>query len=175
MSDLESRRMRREGEPVFEGLSGLKAARVVLPAVALLSACSGIPQTERETRQATLYHKYAGSAVESFTYLGRYDSWTSIGQNQLVVWTTPNEAYLITVRNPCPELPFAQHIGLTQTAPNTVSQRFDFVVVSGDKCWIQSIQPVNYLQMKRDRRQQSAEALPVATPNEAMRQDQNRR
>ena len=130
----------------------------LLVTVALLSGCAAqIALNQRETKRAELYQKYAGPPVDSFTYLGRYDSWTSLGQNQVVVWTTINQAYLITVRSPCPELPFAQHIGLTQTQ-HTVSQRFDFVIVGRDKCWIQTIQPVDYLQMKRDMRQQSAEA-----------------
>jgi hypothetical protein len=146
---------------MFKRLSTLKAGWLLLPAVALLTACSGIPLNERETRQAALYQQYAGPPVESFTYLGRYDSWTYIGQNQLVVWTTINDAYLITVRQPCTELPFAQHIGLTQTT-HTVSQRFDFVLAGHDRCWIQSIQPVNYLQMKRDMRQKSADAKAAA-------------
>jgi hypothetical protein len=155
---------------MFKRLSTLKAGLLLLPAVALLTACSGIPLNERETRQASLYHQYAGPPVDSFTYLGRYDSWTSIGQNQLVVWTTINDAYLITVRPPCTELPFVQHVGLTQTA-HTVSQRFDFVLAGHDKCWIQSIQPVNYLQMKRDMRQKSADAKAAA---EAARQEEQK-
>lgn len=142
-------------------MSNIKAAWLLVPALALLSACSGIPLNTRETKQAALYQQYAGQPVDGFTYLGRYDSWTSIGQYQLVVWTTPNDAYLITVRPPCTELPFAQHIGLTQTA-HTVTQKFDFVLVGRDRCWIQSIQPVNYLQMKRDMRQKSADAKAAA-------------
>jgi len=138
------------------------ARRVVsASALILIGACSGIPQNTHDTRQADLYHKYAGPPVDSFTYLGRYDSWTSIDRNQLIVWTTPNMAYLITVRPPCVDLPFAQHIGLTSTA-NTVSQKFDFVLVGRDRCWIQSIQPIDIAQMKRDKRQQSADAKATA-------------
>jgi len=138
-------------------MSNSKTALLLVSALALLSACSEIPLNTRETRQAALYQQYAGPPVDGFTYLGRYDSWTSVGQYQLVVWTTINDAYLITVRPPCINLPFAQHIGLTQTN-HTVTQKFDFVLVGRDRCWIQSIQPVNYLQMKRDMRQKSADA-----------------
>jgi hypothetical protein len=134
---------------------------LLLPALALLTACSGIPLNTRETKQAALYEQYAGPPVDGFTYLGRYDSWTSIGRYQLVVWTTPNNAYLITVRPPCTDLPFAQHVGLTQTA-HTVTQKFDFDLDGRERCWIQSIQPVNYLQMKRDLRQKSAAAKTAA-------------
>lgn len=151
-------------------MSNTKTAWLLVSALALLSACSEIPLNTRETKQAALYQQYAGPPVDGFTYLGRYDSWTSIGRYQLVVWTTPNDAYLITVRPPCTELPFAQHIGLTQTA-HTVTQKFDFVLVGHDRCWIQSIQPVNYLQMKRDMRQKSADAKAAA---EAAKQEQQK-
>ena len=137
-------------------------------AAALLTACSTIPQNTTATRQASVYDQYAGAPIEGFTYLGRYDSWTSVGNNQLVVWTTPNDAYLITVRPPCIQLPWVQHIGLTQTA-HSVTQKFDFVLAGHDRCWIQSIQPVNYLQMKRDMRQKTAQAKAAA---EAARQEE---
>jgi hypothetical protein len=143
---------------------------LILSALALLAGCSEIPLNTRETKQAELYHQYAGPPVDGFTYLGRYDSWTSLGNNQLVVWTTINDAYLITVRQPCINLPFAQHIGLTQTT-HTVTQKFDFVLVGRDRCWIQSIQPVNYLQMKRDLRQKSADAKAAA---EAAKQEEQK-
>jgi hypothetical protein len=142
-------------------MSNTRTAWLLAGTLALLSACSGIPLNTRETRQAALYQKYAGPPVDSFTYLGRYDSWTSLGNNQLVVWTTPSNAYLITVRPPCTELPWAQHIGLTQTA-HTVTQRFDFVLVGRDRCWIQSIQPINYVQMRHDLQQKSADAKAAA-------------
>lgn len=143
----------------------------IVAVVALLAACAEIPQNTAATRQASLYGQYAGAPVDAFTYLGRYDSWTSIGNNQLVVWTTPNDAYLITVRQPCTQLPWVQHIGLTQTA-HSVTQKFDFVLAGHDRCWIQSIQPVNYLQMKRDMRQKSADAKAAAEAAKQERQQQ---
>lgn len=144
---------------------------LIAAVVALLAACAEIPQNAAATRQASLYDQYAGAPVDAFTYLGRYDSWTSIGNNQLVVWTTPNDAYLITVRPPCTQLPWVQHIGLTQTS-HTVTQKFDFVLAGHDRCWIQSIQPVNYLQMKRDMRQKSADAKAAAEAAKQERQQQ---
>jgi Family of unknown function (DUF6491) len=155
---------------MFKRLSDLKKSWLVLPAVALLTACSGIPLNQRETKQSELYHQYAGPPIGSFTYLGRYDSWTYIGNYEVVVWTNINDAYLIKVRQPCTELPFTQHIGLTQTA-HTVSQKFDFVLVGRDRCWIDTIQPVNYLQMKRDMRQKTADAKAAA---EAAKQEEQK-
>jgi hypothetical protein len=138
-----------------------RRAAWLLPAAALLTACSGIPLRQREDAQRDRYHQYAGAPIPQFTYLGRYDSWTAIDRYELVVWTTINDAYLITVQPPCEDLQFTNRIGLTQTA-NTVSQRFDFVKVHGMNCFIKSIQPVNYLKMKQDRRAEAAAAKAAA-------------
>jgi hypothetical protein len=130
----------------------------LLTATVLLSACSGIPLKQRQDEQRARYEAYAGPPIEQFTWLGRYDSWQSIGTNQLVVWTTPFQAYLIKVAPPCENLQFANRIGLTSTA-NTVSARFDFVKVGRQwRCPIQEIRPVDYQRMRQDMRKQAEEA-----------------
>jgi hypothetical protein len=139
-------------------LGGLKLGGAwLLPAVATLTACSGIPLKERQDAQRARYEAYAGAPVDSFTWLGRYDSWQPIGTNEVVVWTTPNQAYLIKVAPPCDNLEFTDHIALTSTA-STVSARFDFVKVHHWRCPIQEIRPVDYLRMRQDMRKESAAA-----------------
>jgi hypothetical protein len=135
----------------------------LLSATVLLSACSGIPLKQRQDEQRARYEAYAGPPIEQFTYLGRYDSWQPIGTNELVVWTTINQAYLITVAPPCENLEFTNRIGLTQTA-NTVSARFDFVKVGHQwRCPIQQIRPVDYLRMRQDMRKET-EAAKASQP-----------
>jgi hypothetical protein len=130
----------------------------LLSATALLAACSGIPLKQRQDEQRARYEAYAGPPIEQFTWLGRYDSWQSIGTNQLVVWTTPFQAYLIRVAPPCENLQFANRIGLTSTA-NTVSARFDFVKVGRQwRCPIQEIRPVDYQRMRQDMRKDAEDA-----------------
>jgi Family of unknown function (DUF6491) len=136
----------------------------LLPAVALLTACSGIPLKERQDAQRARYESYAGPPIDKLTYLGRYDSWQPIGTNELVVWTTINQAYLIKVAPPCDNLEFANRIGLTSTA-STVSARFDFVKVGRWRCPIQEIRPVDYLRMKQDMRKETEEAKAAKSQN----------
>jgi hypothetical protein len=121
----------------------------VLSAVALLTSCSGIPLKERQDAQRSRYVAYAGAPIDKFTWLGRYDSWQPIGTNELVVWTTPFQAYLIKVAPPCDNLEFVNHIGLTSTS-NTVAARFDFVKVDRWRCPIQEIRPIDYQRMRQD-------------------------
>jgi hypothetical protein len=136
----------------------------LLSATALLAACSGIPLKQRQDAQRARYDAYAGPPIEQFTYLGHYDSWQPIGTNELVVWTTPFQAYLIKVAPPCNNLQFANRIGLTSTA-NTVSARFDFVRVGRQwRCPIQEIRPVDYKRMRQDMRKEAEAAKEAKSP-----------
>lgn len=128
----------------------------MLCAAALLTACSGIPLKQHESAQRSRYEAYAAAPIDKFTWLGRYDSWQAIGTNELVVWTTPFQAYLIKVAPPCDNLEFVNHIGLTSTA-NTVSARFDFVKVGRWRCPIQEIRPIDYQRMRQDLRKEATD------------------
>jgi hypothetical protein len=129
----------------------------LLPAVALLTACSGTPLKQRQGAQLARYESYAGAPIDQFTWLGHYYDWQSLGNNQLVVWTSINQAYLIKVAPPCEDLNFVQRIGLTSTA-STVSAHLDFVTVHRWRCPIEQIRPVDYLRMKQDMRKETEQA-----------------
>jgi hypothetical protein len=125
----------------------------LLAAVALITACSGIPLKQREAAERARFEAYAGKPVDHFTWLTHYEGWEPISRNQLVVWTDINQAYLISVFSPCTDLMFARRIGLTQSA-ETVYAHFDVVRVDGWRCIIDSIRPVDYRRMQSDLRQQ---------------------
>jgi hypothetical protein len=139
----------------------IRTAAWLVPALALLTACSGIPLKERDQARRERYESYAGPPIEKFTYLGHYDSWQPIGTNELVVWTSINQAYLIKVAPPCDNLQFANRVGLTSTQ-GTVYTRFDSVKVGHWRCPIQEMRPIDYLRMKQDLRKQTEEAKAAA-------------
>ncbi|MDE2264074.1 MAG: hypothetical protein KGL45_16245 [Gammaproteobacteria bacterium] len=125
----------------------------LLVAAALLASCSGIPLRQREAAERSRFEAYAGKPVDHFTWLTRYQGWEPISPDQLVVWTDINQAYLIKVFHPCTNLMFARRIGLTSTA-DSVYAHFDFVHSEGWRCMISTIQPVDYLRMRHDLREQ---------------------
>jgi hypothetical protein len=131
-------------------------ACVLLVAAVLAAGCSGIPRSQRDQEQLDRYLRYAGEPVDHITYLGHYDGWQSVSQYQLVVWTTINDAYLITVRPPCEDLQFAQRIAITQTG-STISSRFDSVLVKHWRCQISEMRPIDYLRLKQDARAEKAQ------------------
>jgi hypothetical protein len=152
----------------FQGTAGM-----LVGATALLVGCSSVPIDQREAAQRARFESYASKPVEQFTWLGRYYSWQYLGKTseqnagktvdsyEIVLWTTPFEAYLMKVMPPCEDLPFALAIGLTSTV-RTVSSHFDFVLVhhAGEerhlpwRCPIREIRPVDYRRMQHDLKMQ---------------------
>jgi hypothetical protein len=127
----------------------------LLGAVALLTACSSIPLKEREQAERERIEAYAGQPVDHFTWLGRYDGWKALSRDEALVWTTPDKAYLIKVDQPCEDLRFAAHIGLTSTLNTVYSRELDYLKVRGWRCPITQIRPVDYGRLQADLRRES--------------------
>jgi Family of unknown function (DUF6491) len=141
------------------------AAFLTLLTLATLAACqSGIPRHQSQAELRERYVSYAGPPLDRMTWLGRFDSWESLGDNRLVIYTTPSDAYLLTVTPPCTDLPFVQTIGLTSTS-GTVYPRLDSVKVKGWRCPIAEIRRVDYARMRADMRAEAEKArAATATP-----------
>ena len=96
------------------------------------------------------YREYAGEPVKSFDMRNYDGGWSAVSRDQVVVWSGINEAYLIKVSGYCPDLMFANAIGVTNTA-GTVD-KFEKILVGKDKCLIEEIRPIDTKQMKADRK-----------------------
>jgi len=143
----------------------MKRLLISLAAVVLaLPACAsgGTPDSDR----LALYQAHAMPPVESFRYLNRIDGWTPLGDTAVAIWTHPNEAYLLEVDTPCPDLEFAQAIGLTSNS-GTVYSRFDKVIPRAGgstrtmPCPIRQIRPLDVKALKsaeKDIRRQREDA-----------------
>lgn len=108
---------------------------------ALLAGCASTPKLN--------YADYAGEPIRSF-YMPSYQGWAPANKNQVVVWADFNKAYLVTVNGYCPDLRFANVIGITSTGGKV--DKFEKVVVGHDRCFIKEIRPIDTQQMKEDRK-----------------------
>jgi Family of unknown function (DUF6491) len=120
-------------------------------AAALLAGCAALPPISKQdaATEATLL-QFAGPPIDSFTYLGHYDGFRTLGDKQVVLFTTINDGYLIRVRDPCINLRFANRVGLT-SSDRTVNRTFDFVITDHQRCRIDTIRHIDYAAMKRAR------------------------
>ena len=122
--------------------SFVNAARASVAVVAALFAgCATGPKLD--------YADYAGEPVRSF-YMSNFDGWTVVSNNQVVIWSGMNKAYLLTLTGYCPDLQHVNAIAVTSTG-NTVD-RFEKVIVGKDRCFIHEIRPLDTRQMKEDRK-----------------------
>ncbi|MGB9332534.1 MAG: DUF6491 family protein [Steroidobacteraceae bacterium] len=133
-----------------------------LLAVMVLAGCSsgGIPKHEDEAQVRERFAAYAGEPIDRMTWMGQYYSWEPIGENQLVVFTTPSDAYLLKVSGPCTDLKFVTSIGLTSTG-SVVYSRLDSVKVRHWRCPIAEIRKVDYKRLRADMRAAAEKAKPA--------------
>ena len=124
--------------------------------LAVVGACSSVPYEQRQQQNRERFMAYAGAPVEQFTWLGRFDSWQSLSRSELVVFTTPWDAYYLKIWLPC-DTRFANRIGLSSTA-RTVYARTDSVIIGRDRCPIEEIRPIDYKRMRADLRRDAKPA-----------------
>jgi hypothetical protein len=128
----------------------MKSSLVTSAAVMAVALLAGCASTLAHINAPKLdYREYAGEPVKSFD-LYRFDGWSAVSKDQLVVWSGFNQAYLIKVTGYCPDLMFANTIAVTSTA-NQVD-KFEKVIVGRDRCFINEIRPIDTKQMKADRK-----------------------
>ena len=123
----------------------LLLAMILVPG---LVACASTLQRMTDGGFETRYVDYAGAPIERFTAFD-LDGWTPVSRNQLVVWSGPNEAYLIKVWDTCRDLMYAEGVGISSTV-RTIS-RFEKVRVGRDTCPIDEIRPIDVKHLKADR------------------------
>ena len=113
----------------------------VLPIAAMLSPCA-MASAEREREQLATYERLAGPELKEMPFW-RMESFETLDDDAVLVFTSINDAWLVKVLPPCTELRFANTIGLTSNM-HRVTQKFDHVIAGGNRCDIRSIQRVDY-------------------------------
>jgi hypothetical protein len=160
--------------------SQAESLTAVAAALALLAGCaSGAPQHAGAAPPAAApptrlerYSAYAGPPIDRFTWLGHFYSWEQLGRDRLVVFTTPNDAYLLKVWPSCDLRWVISTIAVSSTGP-TVTAGLDSVIIDSAPtgrmvCPIDEIRPVDYRRMLADRRAAApgAAAPPPAEHNQ---------
>jgi hypothetical protein len=127
-----------------------------LLALALLTACASIPRNDDGEKAIDRYTPYLGERVSQFNTYTRFDSWSSVDNDHVVIHTNVNEAYLLTVAPGCFDLPFATSLGVTSKFPHAVQSGFDSIRVGRQSCRITEIRPINDKQMRADLKAEKA-------------------
>ncbi|GAB3020674.1 DUF6491 family protein [Bowmanella dokdonensis] len=129
--------------------------KLILPAMAawlLLTGCAGNKPTYAE--HAALVDSYIQTnQLESKSRITTFqlDSWHDLGEQHLILRTSPFKPYLVKLKARCPNLTFAHTLGTDQSMDNSLSANFDAVFVPDYphlKCHIESIYPISREQAK---------------------------
>lgn len=115
---------------------------------AVASGCASGMSRSSGDRVLERYEPYIGEPIRGFTAF-RMQSWQPVSRTQLILWTSINNAYLLTVTNNCPELMFTDSVQVTSTASGIST--LDQVRVGSDRCPIEKIQPIDIRQWRKDR------------------------
>ena len=126
----------------------MKSLLALLATTVLVAGCASGSAIGRSEQTLEKYEPYIGEPIRGFTAF-RIDSWQSVDRDHLILWTSMNDAWLITIGGSCPDLMFTDRIRVTSTGSQIST--FDKVIVRGDTCLIDTIQPINVRQMKADR------------------------
>jgi Family of unknown function (DUF6491) len=107
---------------------------------------------------------YAGPPIPYFVWLGRLWSWEPLGKDQLVVFTVPDEAYLLKIWPPCDLRFMVTTIGITSTA-RTIYAHTDSITMNSSstgpgpvRCPIDEMRKIDYQRMKADERAKAQQA-----------------
>jgi hypothetical protein len=121
--------------------------RLACMVVALACVGCGSLSPRQSSPRLVSYRAHAGAPVGSFRLLGRLDSWESLGDGALAVWTRPNEAWLLDVYGACPELEYSVAIGLTDHVGMVESGSDEVRILNQSsphvRCTIRSIRPLD--------------------------------
>jgi hypothetical protein len=120
---------------------------LALVAVVASGCASGLSRSSGD-RVLERYEPYIGEPIRGFTAF-RMQSWQPVSRNQLILWTSINDAYLLTITNNCPDLMFTDTVRVTSTASQIST--LDQVRVRNDRCPIQKIQPIDIRRWRKDR------------------------
>ncbi|MFA6229964.1 MAG: DUF6491 family protein [Rhodanobacter sp.] len=133
-----------------------------------LVACSSVPYAQRQQQRQAAYLAAAGMPVQHFRFMSLW-SWEPLSDSQVVIYTRPNQAWLLDLDGPCQNLQYTNAIGLT-SGFGQVSTRFD-KVLTGRRyfpCTIQQIRPVDVARLKIEQQaQRKIDSQPRNQPSPA--------
>lgn len=128
----------------------------VMIAATVFAGAAGAQTRERQQEALEAYLPYAGAPVDSFRFWN-LTQWELVAPTKVVVWPKLQEAYLLTVDEPCSELEWAKSIAVTSSVQR-VTARFDSVKVGRDECRINEIRPIDYRKYQQDRKARTSES-----------------
>ena len=104
---------------------------------------------EHQADELARFQQYAGAPVDDFRMVDVFQT-QIVGDWNVVVWSSINVVYLLTVDKTCAKLEWAKGFAVTQETSMKVTKTFDFITFDHQRCKIVEIRPVDYKAMLND-------------------------
>ncbi len=117
----------------------------------LLTGCN--TSAISQSMESKIYHDFiAKNKLESLKKITSFhlQNFISLDNRHLIISTTPNKNYLISLMNYCTDLKYADHLGLKQSIASILNIKLDAIIVPGvqnGRCFIKSIHKLNNQQV----------------------------
>ncbi len=142
----------------MKAITSMKAGLIAMLLSTSLCACVQQPARSSSgagepaaTHTGIDYAKYVTSTVGMFSFTSLFD-WDSNDPDHVVVWTTPFQAYRLTLLGVCFDLQNTPTIALTSNG-GTVTAGLDSVLVRHERCTIQTIEKLDAKAIREARKQ----------------------
>jgi len=125
--------------------------------VAMLIGLSTLAHADtraHEKEELARFERFAGAPVDEFKMVELFRSQV-VGPENVVVWSTLRDAYLVRVQQPCRQLEWAHGLSVSQAQKWKVSRKFDSINV-GTPCRIVEIRPIDLGAMQAEGRKKDA-------------------
>jgi hypothetical protein len=110
-----------------------------------LSTLAHADTRAHEKEELARFERFAGAPVDEFAMVELFRSQV-VGPENVVIWSTLRDAYLVRVQQPCRQLEWAHALSVSQAQKWKVSRKFDSINV-GTACRIVEIRPVDLAAM----------------------------
>jgi hypothetical protein len=138
----------------------LRGALLVILCAASAGCATTSSGNDHDTQRLAEVSAVAGKPGTSFRYSSLV-SYEPIGESDVLVFTSPREAWLLHLYGPCRDLEFGSFVGLTSTF-GRVAVGYDKVLVRDNTipCQIQEIRPVDTAVLRRADHERKLQAQP---------------
>jgi len=119
---------------------------LLVAALTVLSTFAHADTRAHENEERARYERFAGAPVDEFAMVELFRSQV-VGPQDVVIWATIREAYLVRVQQPCRQLEWAHGLSVSQAQKWKVSRKFDSINV-GTPCRIVEIRPIDLAAMR---------------------------
>lgn len=120
-------------------------AGLLCGALLLGGAQAATPPTQKTSLEK--FAPYLQDPVDQFAFPSLY-KWQLAGADKVAVWSSADDAYLLTVETPCEQLQSTAQVGVTTQATQTVTRQLDAVTAGSDRCRILEIEPIDVQRME---------------------------